>query len=140
MLPLSILNCISSIAEVVLKYPAVKSFSSSLEAVFKLKVAIKCFTNVVLDGLNKCNIPLEDSSFSSAPKLKDKPWNEVPCAWSPLVLYPKSELSSSPWYGLKTVDVIVSLYPLPPLALPWKVKLAPLVAACILLQIKIYSL
>ena len=64
MLPELILNCTASTAEVVLPYPA--QYLSELPGVAKtvLPLAIKCFTNVVELGLNKCKVPPAHSSLS----------------------------------------------------------------------------
>ena len=54
MLPVLILNCIASTADVVLKRPAPTLLmeASGLAFLIVLKSEIKFFTNVVLDGLN----------------------------------------------------------------------------------------
>jgi len=81
MLPVFILNCIASIADVVLKYPAVNTSLDLSDWWALLVLAIKCFTKVVDDGLNKCKYPAKDWSLSVP---TDWPifWNPVPCAWS----------------------------------------------------------
>jgi len=59
MLPELNLKDISSIAEVVLKYPEGKSSLSKLPDEVPLNLPKKCFTKVVLDGLNKVKEPLQ---------------------------------------------------------------------------------
>ena len=81
MSPELILNCISSIALVVLKYPAVKKSFSLSDGWYEEALPIKCLTKVVDDGLNKCKYPLPHSSFS-APISPVQSWKPVPCAWS----------------------------------------------------------
>ena len=82
MLPDDILNWIASTADVVLPYPA--QYLSELPGVAKtvLPLAIKCFTNVVELGLNKCKIPDEFSSLLF-PHLLTNSWKDVDCAKSP---------------------------------------------------------
>ena len=66
MLPEDILNCISSIAEVVLKYPAVYKLAIGVgdPSSGSTITAIKCFTNVVYDALNKCKYPSPQASLA----------------------------------------------------------------------------
>ena len=52
--PDDILNCISSIALVVLKYPPVFESTGPLSSAIVAVLPTKCFTNVVLLGSNKC--------------------------------------------------------------------------------------
>ena len=72
MLPDDILNCTSSIALVVLIYPAIKLFlSCESPPPTSAIVLIKCLTNVVDDGLNKCKKPETQLSLAF-PESSDK--------------------------------------------------------------------
>ena len=63
MFPEEIENCTASTAEVVFTYPAVKaSCAVGVETQFDV-LAIKCLTNVVELGLNKCKKPAVLSSL-----------------------------------------------------------------------------
>ena len=62
MFPEANLNLTAVTAAVVLQYPAAKHWFCAALAEW-LTVAIKCFTNVVLEGLNKCKKPFKLSSL-----------------------------------------------------------------------------
>ena len=104
-----ILNCISSIAEVVLKYPAKNVLYVVAVCCAWLALPKKCLTKVVELGLNNLKYPDTDWSLS-LPKFPIIVWKPVPCAKSALVLYctPWS-VPASLWNAWKVVDVIASL-------------------------------
>jgi hypothetical protein len=58
-------------ADVVLKYPAKKISLASSESLVALPLAIKCFTKVVEDGLNKNISPEQVSSLAFPENIND---------------------------------------------------------------------
>jgi hypothetical protein len=86
MFPDDILNCIASIALVVLKYPETKPSFAPVADTDDLE--IKCLTKVVSLGLNKCKVP-EELSSALVLKLSASLKYEVDCAKSFPATYDK---------------------------------------------------
>ena len=109
MLPVAIWNWTASIALVVFAYPAANPPQELLVDSYVFVLAIKCLTNVVDDGLNKCKNPVVHWSLS------------LPTRWAILIKSVLCWLSSddlyansvadwfSKWYALKFVVVTVVL-------------------------------